>query len=50
MQVVTSVCPANGEPIARVVTGSLVDYRRCVAAAEEAWQVGSGLNTTRHYW
>ena len=36
---VTSFSPANGAPIASVVTGSLGDYEGCVAAAEEAWQV-----------
>jgi len=36
---VTSLCPANGRPIARVTTGNLTDYASCVTAAEEAWKV-----------
>ncbi|CAB3359655.1 Hypothetical predicted protein [Cloeon dipterum] len=35
---VTSICPANGRPIAEVQTGSVEDYDRCVQAAQEAWQ------------
>ena len=38
LQVVTSFSPANGQPIASVVTGNLTDYESCVGAAEEAWQ------------
>jgi len=38
-EVVTSLCPANGQPIAQVRTGNLQDYEDCVKAAEEAWQV-----------
>ena len=36
---VTSLCPANGRPIASVVTGTVGDYDQCVRACEEAWQV-----------
>jgi len=36
---VTSYNPANGQPIASVVTGSLADYDGCVKSAEEAWQI-----------
>jgi len=36
---VTSLCPANGRPIARVTTGNVSDYASCVTAAEEAWKV-----------
>ena len=35
----TSLCPANGQPIAKVVTGTVADYDSCVKACEEAWQV-----------
>ena len=35
----TSLCPANGQPIASVVTGTVGDYDNCVKACEEAWQV-----------
>ena len=37
------MCPANGQPIAKVVTGNLTDYESCVAAAEEAWQVWADM-------
>jgi aldehyde dehydrogenase family 7 protein A1 len=36
-QTITSVCPANGQPIARVIQGNKEDYERCVTAAREAW-------------
>ncbi|XP_059483963.1 alpha-aminoadipic semialdehyde dehydrogenase isoform X2 [Neocloeon triangulifer] len=35
---VTSICPANGRPIAEVQQGSVEDYERCVKSAQEAWQ------------
>jgi aldehyde dehydrogenase family 7 protein A1 len=38
-QVVTSVSPANGQPIARVTEGSKDDYDRCVTASKKAWDV-----------
>jgi len=37
-EIVTSLSPANGQPIARVVTGTVEDYDACVRACEEAWQ------------
>ncbi len=40
---VTSTCPANNRPIARVRTGSLADYERCTRAAAEAWQTWADL-------
>lgn len=42
-EVVTSMCPANGRPIAQVTTASLEDYNKCVTAAGEAWQVWADL-------
>ena len=42
-QVVTSVSPANGQPIASVVTGNLADYEGCVVAAEEAWDMWADM-------
>ena len=42
-QVVTSLCPANGKPIAQVTTGNLEDYEACVKAAQEAWQVWADM-------
>ncbi len=38
-QVVTSLSPANGRPIARVRTGTVQDYEACIKASQEAWQV-----------
>jgi len=37
-EVVTSLSPSTGQPIASVVTGNLADYEGCVEAAGEAWQ------------
>lgn len=37
LQVVQSVCPANGQVIAKVRTGNNSDYNRCVEAAQQAW-------------
>jgi len=42
-ETVTSLCPANNRPIARVTTGTVADYDACVVAAEEAWQVWADL-------
>jgi len=42
-EVVTSVSPANGQPIASVVTGNLADYESCVVAAEEAWNIWADM-------
>lgn len=38
-EVVTSYCPANGQPIANVVTGTPEDYQSCITNAQEAWNV-----------
>lgn len=38
-QVVTSLCPANGKPIAQVTTGNLQDYESCVVEAQKAWKI-----------
>jgi len=35
---VTSICPANKRPIARVTEGSLADYNTCVESAQAAWR------------
>ncbi|XP_077200557.1 alpha-aminoadipic semialdehyde dehydrogenase [Paroedura picta] len=37
-QVVTTYCPANNEPIARVRQASLEDYEETVKKAKEAWK------------
>ena len=34
----TSLCPANGKPIAEVVTGTKDDYEKCVVEAQKAWK------------
>ncbi|XP_026128846.1 alpha-aminoadipic semialdehyde dehydrogenase [Carassius auratus] len=38
-QVVTSYCPANNEPIARVRQATLAEYEETVQKAQEAWRV-----------
>uniref|UniRef100_A0A8C4PD69 aldehyde dehydrogenase (NAD(+)) n=1 Tax=Dromaius novaehollandiae TaxID=8790 RepID=A0A8C4PD69_DRONO len=38
-EVVTTYCPANNEPIARVRQASLEDYEETVKKAKEAWKV-----------
>lgn len=42
-EVISSVCPANGHTIAKVRTGSIADYNRCVEAAQQAWQTWADL-------
>ncbi|KAM6290057.1 alpha-aminoadipic semialdehyde dehydrogenase isoform 2-T2 [Aegotheles albertisi] len=42
-QVVTTFCPANNEPIARVRQGSLEDYEETVKKAKEAWKVWADI-------
>jgi len=42
-EVVTSMCPANGKPIAKVQQGSLQDYEDCVQEAQKAWQVWADM-------
>lgn len=32
------MCPANGEVIAEVRQGTVEDYEKCVAEAQEAWK------------
>ncbi|ESN93829.1 hypothetical protein HELRODRAFT_157787 [Helobdella robusta] len=36
-KVVTSECPANNQPIARVTEGNIEDYDNCITAAQKAW-------------
>lgn len=38
LQIITSLCPANGQPIALVRKGNVEDYNKCVANALDAWQ------------
>lgn len=42
-EVVTSICPANGKPIAQVTTGTVADYNGCVEEAEKAWKTWAAL-------
>ena len=44
LQKVTSLSPANGKPIADVITGTHQDYENCVVEAQKAWKVWA--NTT----
>lgn len=37
-QVITTISPANGQPIASVQQANPKDYERCVQSASEAWQ------------
>nr|CAB3219603.1 alpha-aminoadipic semialdehyde dehydrogenase [Phallusia mammillata] len=36
---VTSLCPSNNEPIARISTGNLEDYESAIEKCREAWKV-----------
>ncbi|RWS12975.1 aldehyde dehydrogenase-like protein [Dinothrombium tinctorium] len=42
-KVIKSVCPANGRPIAEVITGSLTDYEQTVEATQKAWNTWTDL-------
>ncbi|KAF2356056.1 Aldehyde dehydrogenase domain [Trinorchestia longiramus] len=42
-EVVTSVCPANARPIAKVVQGNMADYDAAVLAAQDAWQTWADM-------
>uniref|UniRef100_A0A452UTT3 Alpha-aminoadipic semialdehyde dehydrogenase n=1 Tax=Ursus maritimus TaxID=29073 RepID=A0A452UTT3_URSMA len=39
LKVITTYCPANNEPIARVRQASVADYEETVKKAKEAWRV-----------
>lgn len=39
LQVVTSYCPANKQPIAQVQQGTVQDLDECIKAGQEAWKV-----------
>ncbi|XP_026275375.1 putative aldehyde dehydrogenase family 7 member A1 homolog [Frankliniella occidentalis] len=43
----TSVCPANGRPIADVQQASVSDYNACVEEAQKAWSVWADLPAPR---
>ncbi|XP_050529094.1 putative aldehyde dehydrogenase family 7 member A1 homolog [Daktulosphaira vitifoliae] len=40
---ITSMCPSNGQPIATVRTGNKEDYERCVSNALKAWSIWSDI-------
>ncbi|KAM9252986.1 alpha-aminoadipic semialdehyde dehydrogenase isoform 2-T2 [Dugong dugon] len=42
-EVVTSCCPANNEPIARVRQASVADYEETVKKAREAWKIWADI-------
>uniref|UniRef100_A0A3Q2U667 aldehyde dehydrogenase (NAD(+)) n=1 Tax=Fundulus heteroclitus TaxID=8078 RepID=A0A3Q2U667_FUNHE len=42
-EVVTSYCPANNEPIARVTQATLAEYEETVQKAREAWKVWADI-------
>uniref|UniRef100_A0A8C4RSU3 Alpha-aminoadipic semialdehyde dehydrogenase n=1 Tax=Erpetoichthys calabaricus TaxID=27687 RepID=A0A8C4RSU3_ERPCA len=42
-EVITTYCPANNEPIARVRQGSLQDYEETVQKAKEAWKIWADI-------
>uniref|UniRef100_A0A224XLS1 aldehyde dehydrogenase (NAD(+)) n=1 Tax=Panstrongylus lignarius TaxID=156445 RepID=A0A224XLS1_9HEMI len=42
-KVVTTVCPANGHPIAEIRQGNQSDYEECVKAAQEAWKIWADI-------
>ncbi|XP_064412361.1 alpha-aminoadipic semialdehyde dehydrogenase [Latimeria chalumnae] len=46
-EVVTSYCPANNEPIARVRQATLQDYEETVKEAKEAWKVWADIPAPR---
>uniref|UniRef100_A0A7N4PQX7 aldehyde dehydrogenase (NAD(+)) n=1 Tax=Sarcophilus harrisii TaxID=9305 RepID=A0A7N4PQX7_SARHA len=42
-EVVTSYCPANNEPIARVRQANLADYEETLKKAKEAWKIWADI-------
>ncbi|XP_044518342.1 alpha-aminoadipic semialdehyde dehydrogenase isoform X2 [Gracilinanus agilis] len=42
-EVVTSYCPANNEPIARVRQANLMDYEETLKKAKEAWKIWADI-------
>ncbi|XP_012590964.1 alpha-aminoadipic semialdehyde dehydrogenase isoform X3 [Microcebus murinus] len=42
-EVITTYCPANNEPIARVRQASMADYEETVKKAREAWKVWADI-------
>nr|XP_023404448.1 alpha-aminoadipic semialdehyde dehydrogenase isoform X3 [Loxodonta africana] len=43
-EVVTTYCPANNEPIARVRQASIADYEETVKKAREAWKIWADVS------
>ena len=46
-QKITSICPANGRPIADVQQASVADYNTCVEEAQKAWSMWADLPAPR---
>ncbi|CAH1254138.1 ALDH7A1 [Branchiostoma lanceolatum] len=46
-EVVTSMCPSNGEAIAKVTQGSVEDYRETVQKAKAAWDVWADVTAPK---
>nr|XP_044987761.1 alpha-aminoadipic semialdehyde dehydrogenase isoform X3 [Jaculus jaculus] len=42
-EVITTYCPANNEPIARIRQASMADYEETVTKAREAWKVWADI-------
>merc|ERR1711976_647340 len=42
-EVVTSLCPSNGKPIAEVVTGTTQDYEACITESQKAWKIWADM-------
>uniref|UniRef100_A0A0A9Z803 aldehyde dehydrogenase (NAD(+)) n=1 Tax=Lygus hesperus TaxID=30085 RepID=A0A0A9Z803_LYGHE len=42
-EIVTSICPSNGQPIADVRQGSLKDYETAAGRSREAWELWADL-------
>nr|CAI5846058.1 unnamed protein product [Callosobruchus analis] len=46
-QVVQSICPSNGKVLAEVKQGNVNDYKSCVKASSEAWEIWADLPAPR---
>ena len=44
LHVMTTYCPANNEPIARVQQASMADYEETVKKAREAWRIWADVS------
>ncbi|KAK7794821.1 hypothetical protein R5R35_009389 [Gryllus longicercus] len=46
-EIITSLCPATGEPIAEIQQGSLQDYEKCIQEAQKAWHIWADIPAPR---